>query len=133
MHYHVFIITLLLPIITILPIITCYQRGNLQMKFKEAEGASERPNAIKYLSVHCNILQLILCLTSEASKVPVCRFLQTAQSSSPKQPGIPHGKVGFLASLGVLCWQCCVVTRCWRKQWLIYRITHIIIEQVLYG
>ena len=29
-------------------------------KFKEAEGARERPDAIKYLSVHCDISPLIL-------------------------------------------------------------------------
>ena len=40
-------------------------------KFKEAEGASEQPDAIEYLSVHCDILLLILSSPSEAQKVPV--------------------------------------------------------------
>ena len=35
-------------------------------KFKEEEGASERPYAIKYLSVLCDISPLILCSPSEA-------------------------------------------------------------------
>ena len=33
-------------------------------KFKEAEGARERPDAIKYLSVHCDISPLILASPS---------------------------------------------------------------------
>ena len=54
-------------------------------KFKEEEGASERPNAIKYLSVHSrlhyDISQLIFCSPSEAQKVPVRGFLQTANTN----------------------------------------------------
>ena len=34
-------------------------------KFKEAEGAHERPDAIEYLSVHCNISSLMLGSPSE--------------------------------------------------------------------
>ena len=52
-------------------------RGYVQ----EAEGASERPDAIEYLSVHCDISPLILGSTSEAQKVPVRGFLQTAKTS----------------------------------------------------
>ena len=40
-------------------------------KFKEVEGDSERPDAIEYRSVHCDISLLILCSPSEAQKVPV--------------------------------------------------------------
>ena len=47
-------------------------------KFVEAEGARERPDAIEYLSVHCDLSPLILGSPSEAQKVPVRGFLQTA-------------------------------------------------------
>ena len=50
-------------------------------KFKEAEGARERPDAIEYLSVHCDILPLIHCSPSEAQNVPVRGFLQTANTN----------------------------------------------------
>ena len=50
-------------------------------KFKGAEGASERPDGIEYLSVHCNISPLILCSPLEARKVPVLCFLQTANTN----------------------------------------------------
>ena len=47
-------------------------------KFVEAEGASERPDAIEYLSVHCDLSPLILGSPWEAQEVPVRGFLQTA-------------------------------------------------------
>ena len=50
-------------------------------KFVEAEGARERPDAIEYLSVHCDISLLILGSPSEAQKVPVRGFLQTANTT----------------------------------------------------
>ena len=50
-------------------------------EFKEAEGARKRPDAIEYLSVHCDISQLIFGLPSEAQKVPVRGFLQTANTN----------------------------------------------------
>ena len=50
-------------------------------KFKEAEGARERPDAIEYLSVHCDISLLILGSPSEAQKVPLRGFLQTANTT----------------------------------------------------
>ena len=50
-------------------------------KYKEAEGASERPYAIEYLSVRCNTLLLIVCSPLEAQQVPVRGFLQTANTS----------------------------------------------------
>ena len=50
-------------------------------KFKEAEGARERPDAIEYLSVHCDLSPLILGSPSEAQEVPVRGFLQTANTT----------------------------------------------------
>ena len=50
-------------------------------KFKEAEWARERPDAIEYLSVHCDISLLILGSPSEAQNVPVRGFLQTANTT----------------------------------------------------
>ena len=50
-------------------------------KFKEAEGARERPDAIEYLSVHCDMSLLILGSPSEAQKVPVRGFHQTANTA----------------------------------------------------
>ena len=50
-------------------------------KFKEAEGARERPVAIEYLSVHCDILLLILGSPSEAQNVPVRGFLKIAHTN----------------------------------------------------
>ena len=50
-------------------------------KFKEAEGASERPYAIEYLSVRCNILQMIVGSPVEAQQVSVRGFLQTANTN----------------------------------------------------
>ena len=49
----------------------------------EVEEARERPYGIEYLSVHCDIWQLVICSPSEAQKVPVRRFLrvQTANSN----------------------------------------------------
>ena len=45
-------------------------------KFVEAKGARERPDAIEYLSVHCDLSPLILGSPSEpeseAQNVPVC-------------------------------------------------------------
>ena len=43
-------------------------------KFKEAEGARERLDAIEYLSVHCDKSPLILGPPSEAQKVPLSGF-----------------------------------------------------------
>ena len=42
-------------------------------EFKEAQGASERPCVIEYLSVHCDISPLIFGSSLEAQKVPVIR------------------------------------------------------------
>ena len=61
-------------------------------KFVEAEEASKRPDAIEYLSVHCDLSQLILGSPSEAQKVPLRGFLQTANTTwnslwVPKSPG----------------------------------------------
>ena len=50
-------------------------------KFKEEEGASERPNEIEYLSIHWDISQLILGSPLEVQKVPVRGFLQTAHTN----------------------------------------------------
>ena len=50
-------------------------------KFMEAEGDSERPDLIEYLSVHCDISPLVLGSLSEAQQVPVRGFLQTANTS----------------------------------------------------
>ena len=47
----------------------------------EAEGDRERPDGIKFLSVHCDISQLIFGSPSEAQKVPVRGFLQTANTN----------------------------------------------------
>ena len=47
----------------------------------EAEGDSERPEGIEYLSVHCDISPLVLGSPSEVQQVPVHRFLQTANTS----------------------------------------------------
>ena len=47
----------------------------------EAEGDSERPNGNEYLSVHCDISQLVLCLPSEAQQLPVRGFLQTPKTN----------------------------------------------------
>ena len=46
----------------------------------EADGASKLPFGIKYLSIHCYISQLVLSSPSEAKKVPVLGFLQTANT-----------------------------------------------------
>ena len=52
-------------------------------KFKEAEGARKWPDAIEYLSVHCDISPLILGTPSEAQveKVPARGFLRTANTN----------------------------------------------------
>ena len=50
-------------------------------KFMEAEGASKLPYGIKYLSVLCNMSQLVLSSPSKAKKVPVLGFLQIANTS----------------------------------------------------
>ena len=65
-------------------------------KFKEVEGASERPGAIEYLSA------IYRCWSS----FHLWRhktFLYTDFSKLPTQPGIPCGNAGFLTLLGVLC------------------------------
>ena len=49
----------------------CEDLVEIASKFVEADGASERPDAIQYLSVHCDISLLILSSPSEAQKVPV--------------------------------------------------------------
>ena len=46
----------------------------------EAKGACELPDGMDYLSVHSDISPLVLGLPSEAQKVPVRRFLQTAKT-----------------------------------------------------
>ena len=53
-----------------------------RVKFMEAQGARDRPPAIQYLSVHCDISPLVLSSGSgEVTKVPVRCFLQTATTS----------------------------------------------------
>ena len=53
-----------------------------RVKFVEAQGARDRPPAIPYLSVHCDISPLVLSSGSErVTKVPVRCFLQTATTS----------------------------------------------------
>ena len=53
-----------------------------RVKFMEAQGARDRPSAIQYLSVHCDISPLVLSSGSgEVTKVPVRGFLQTATTS----------------------------------------------------
>ena len=48
----------------------------------EAQGASTRPSAIQYLSVHCDMSPLVLSSGSgEATKVPVRCILQIAKTS----------------------------------------------------
>ena len=53
-------------------------------KFMEAEGDRERPDGIEYLSVHCDISQLVLGSPTDAQQVlcvTVRGFLQAANSS----------------------------------------------------
>ena len=50
--------------------------------FVEAEGASERPNAIEYLSVHCNLSQLILGSPSEAQNVLYADFSKISANTT---------------------------------------------------
>ena len=53
-----------------------------RVKFIEAQGARDRPSAIQYLSVHCDISPLVLSSGSgEVTKVPVLGFLQIATTS----------------------------------------------------
>ena len=53
-----------------------------RVKFIEVQGAPDRPHAIQYLTVHCEILPLVLSSGSkEATKVPVRCFLQIATTS----------------------------------------------------
>ena len=67
----------------------------------EAEGARELPNGFEYLSVHCDISQLLLVSSpSEVQNVPVRGFLQAAHTN-----GLSCGNVGFLTSSGVQCWR----------------------------
>ena len=50
-----------------------------KVKFMEAQGARNRPSAIQYLSVHCDISPLVLSSGSEEiTKVSVRGFLQIA-------------------------------------------------------
>ena len=72
----------------------------------EAQGARDRPPAIQYLSVHCDISQLVLSSGSgEVTKVPVRGFLQIATTSwnSMSERWLPdfveHAEKNF--SLGV--------------------------------
>ena len=44
---------------------------SIEHKFMEAEGASEQPDAIKYLSAYCDVSQLVLSTHLEARKVTV--------------------------------------------------------------
>ena len=99
----------------------------------EAQGALDRPPAIQYLSVHCNISQLILSSGSkEVMKVPVRGFLQIATTSWI--PGIPCGNAGFLTSSGcVRCGGACAATRISKKPWSRYSLTNLMTESVLYG
>ena len=53
-------------------------------EFMEAEGDRERPDGIEYLSVHCDISQLVLGSPTDAQQVlcvTVRGFLQAANSS----------------------------------------------------
>ena len=53
-----------------------------RVKFMEAHGARDRPPAIQYLSVHCDILPLVVNSGSkDVTKVPVRGFLQIATTS----------------------------------------------------
>ena len=65
-------------------------------KFMEAEGDSERPDGIEYLSVHCDKSPLVLGSTTEAQLVLFSDF-----SKLPTQAGIPCGNVCFLTSKGL--------------------------------
>ena len=58
-------------------------------KFMKAEGESERPDGIEYLSVHCNIL-----LLSSVHSQRHCRFLCVDFSKLSTQTRIPCGIVG---------------------------------------
>ena len=67
---------------------TAKTRGLVEIargEFKEAEGARKRPDAIEYLSVHCDISPPILGSPSEAQKVPVRGILHTANGPSGRQ------------------------------------------------
>ena len=63
-------------------------------KFKEAEGARERPDAIEYLSVTVSPLRYIAADP---------RFTFVGTQGSYTQSGIPCGNIGFPTLLGVLC------------------------------
>ena len=53
-----------------------------RVKFMEALAAHDRPPAIQYLTVHCDISPLVLSSSSgEVTKVPVRGFLQPATTS----------------------------------------------------
>ena len=67
------------------------------------EGASKRPNAIEYLSVHCNLSQLVLGSPLEIMKVPVCRFLQPVKSNWNPLCGRWLSDFGWRQARGSLC------------------------------
>jgi len=89
-------------------------------KFKEAEGARERPDAIEYLSVHCDISLLILGSPSEAQKVPLRGFLQTANTTWKSL-----WERWLLTLLGVRCEGACAAIWISKKPWPRYGLTNL--------
>ena len=97
-------------------------------KFMEADGASKLPFGIKYLSIHCYISQLVLSSPSEAKKVPVLGFLQTANT---KWNSLWERLLPDFAWRPVRGGLCC--NEEFKKSWPRYSMTHIKMEPVLYG
>ena len=89
------------------------------MEAQRALESCDQPPAIHYLSVHCDILALVLSSGSkEVTKVPLRCFLQ---------------HVGSLASWLTVASRACVAMRSLKKQWPRYCMTLIVMELVLYG
>ena len=93
-------------------------------KFMDAEGARERPDAIEYLSVHCDVSPLVLCSLSEARKAPVRGYLQTVHTNwnSPWKRWLPYFAWDSVRGA-------CAAMRSSKKPWPRYNMTYIVHSQ----